>query len=547
MSFHIVKGCALAALLLSVALLLGTPALAQTRGISVVPVTTRQGQRVELYKGSHALLVGVSDYTAGWPDLESIPGELDQLQNALARQGFSVTRVKNPDSRGIKRAFEDFIDKYGYDQENRLLFFYSGHGYTRKLGRRQKGYLVPADAPNPNKDEKGFARKALTMSQVQTWAREIEAKHALFLFDSCFSGTVFKSRALPTPRHISDKTTRPVRQFITAGSAGEEVPANSVFLPSFIRAIEGEGDINGDGYVTGTELGQFLHEKVLGYNAGQTPQYGKIQDPALDEGDFVFPLAAALTKAVPRTAPAAPSRSIDAEEEFWKTIRDSNDKAMFQAYLREYPRGRFAALARVKIKQLEKLSEAPRTAKLSQTPQSAVVDIEMPTKAAAGIDSRAMKPSEQGEEPPKKKLAIFAPYLPSVLERLGQLTTDTLQNRISKLNNLEISYPFLVSLTEKSAHHDDIKSNAWSGFISKEPNDDFIYAKAKELDADYVLIYTGTVRDARRQRSGSYKAYLYDIHAKTQHVKKGKWISGVFHVYVADEFMSLLSDLNISK
>jgi len=318
-SLRIVKGCGLAALLLSAALLLGTQAFAQTRGIGVVQVTTRQGQRVELYKGSHALLVGVSDYTAGWPDLESIPGELDQLQNALERQGFSVTRVMNPDSRGIKRAFEDFIDKYGYDQENRLLFFYSGHGYTRKLGRRQKGYLVPVDAPNPNKDEKGFARKALTMNQVQTWAREIEAKHALFLFDSCFSGTIFKSRALPTPRHISDMTTRPVRQFITAGSAGEEVPANSVFLPSFIRAIEGEGDINGDGYVTGTELGQFLHEKVLRYSTGQTPQYGKIQDPALDEGDFVFRLASALTKAVPRTAPAAPSRTIDAEEEFWKS------------------------------------------------------------------------------------------------------------------------------------------------------------------------------------------------------------------------------------
>ena len=138
-------------------------------------------------------------------------------------------------------------------------------------------------------------------------------------------------------------------------------------------------------------------------------------------------------------------------------------------------------------------------------------------------------------------------YLPSALDRFRQLTTDTLQNQISKLNNLEISYSFLVSLTEKSAHHDDIKSNAWSGFFSKDPNDDFIYAKAKEMDADYVLIYTGTVQDARRPRSGSYKAYIYDIHAKTRHVRKGKWASGLFHIYVADEFMSLLSDLNINK
>ncbi|MEE8435894.1 MAG: formylglycine-generating enzyme family protein, partial [bacterium] len=136
-----------------------------------------------------------------------------------------------------------------------------------------------------------------------TWAREIEAKHALFLFDSCFSGTIFKTRALPVPRHISDKTAKPVRQFITAGSAGEEVPAESVFLPSFIRAIEGEGDLNRDGYVTGTELGQFLHERVLGYDLGQTPQYGKIRDPALDEGDFVFPLKATVRRATGGSAP----------------------------------------------------------------------------------------------------------------------------------------------------------------------------------------------------------------------------------------------------
>ncbi|MCH8888766.1 MAG: hypothetical protein IIC13_19500, partial [SAR324 cluster bacterium] len=108
------------------------------------------------------------------------------------------------------------------------------------------------------------------------------------LFDSCFSGTIFRARALPVPRYITNKTAKPVRQFITAGSAGEEVPAKSVFLPSFIRAIEGEGDTNRDGYVTGSELGAFLNQRVLSYDTGQTPQYGKIRDPDLDEGDFVF-------------------------------------------------------------------------------------------------------------------------------------------------------------------------------------------------------------------------------------------------------------------
>jgi hypothetical protein len=92
------------------------------------------------------------------------------------------------------------------------------------------------------------------------------------------------------PPHISDIVAKPVRQFITAGSAGEEVPAKSVFTPSFIRALRGEGDIDRDGYVTGTELGMYLHKQVLNYDTGQSPQYGKIKDPDYDEGDFVFKL-----------------------------------------------------------------------------------------------------------------------------------------------------------------------------------------------------------------------------------------------------------------
>ncbi len=258
------------------------------KGIGVV-IKTLSGKKIQLYKESHALVIGASNYT-GLPKLECVPNEIDQVEVALKKQGFQVKKVMNPKSYQLKKAFEDFINKYGYDEDNRLLFFFSGHGYSRKGGKR--GYLVPVDAPNPEFDKKGFMRKALGMGQVLTWSRQLESKHALFLFDSCFSGTIFKAKAIPKhPPHISAVTSQPVRQFISAGSAGEEVPASSVFTPSFIRALKGEGDLNEDGYITGTEMGMYLHEKVLSYERGQTPQYGKIKDPDLDEGDFVFQLA----------------------------------------------------------------------------------------------------------------------------------------------------------------------------------------------------------------------------------------------------------------
>ncbi len=97
-------------------------------------------------------------------------------------------------------------------------------------------------------------------------------------------------RAKP-PVYISYKTARQVRQFITAGGADETVPDNSIFKKQIIEALQGEADRNDDGYLTGTELGEFLEEKVVVYSReAQHPQYGKIRDPNLDKGDFVFKL-----------------------------------------------------------------------------------------------------------------------------------------------------------------------------------------------------------------------------------------------------------------
>ncbi|OQY54656.1 MAG: hypothetical protein DRR08_22100 [Candidatus Parabeggiatoa sp. nov. 2] len=281
--------------------------------VSPVVVPSPHGNQIlSSYSGSYALLIGESDYTE-WPSLESIPGELQQVQTLLTSKGFHVEKSLNLNAKQLRARFEKFINDYGFDKNNRLLFFYSGHGYTRN----NKGYIVPTDAPNPQlneKSEKGFLKKAVGMNQILTWARRMEAKHALFLFDSCFSGTVFKAKSLPKmPRQISQMAKLPVRQFITAGSADEEVPAKSVFTPAFIDALQYRlGDLYKDGYVTGEELGLYLKNKVHEHSE-QTPQYGKIRDYDLSRGDFVFAvgsgtqLATASSPTVPPHVPVSPA------------------------------------------------------------------------------------------------------------------------------------------------------------------------------------------------------------------------------------------------
>ena len=101
------------------------------------------------------------------------------------------------------------------------------------------------------------------MEQVLSWAKQIEFKHTLFLFDSCFSGSVHQSRAVTVPEDISYLTAKPVRQYISARSANYPVPTVRVFHNLFIRANNGKADLDKDGYVTGVELDMFLHKQIL--------------------------------------------------------------------------------------------------------------------------------------------------------------------------------------------------------------------------------------------------------------------------------------------
>ncbi|EDN68461.1 conserved hypothetical protein [Beggiatoa sp. PS] len=107
------------------------------------------------YTGSYALLIGESDYTHSWQDLNAIPGELQLVEDLLKSQDFQVETVLNLNASQLRNTINHFINQYGFQKENRLLFFYSGHGHTHN----DKGYLVPIDVPHPNVDEKVFCKK----------------------------------------------------------------------------------------------------------------------------------------------------------------------------------------------------------------------------------------------------------------------------------------------------------------------------------------------------------------------------------------------------
>ena len=258
-----------------------------------VVATTPEGKEIHLYNNSYALVLGNGNYSNGWDPLPGALRDVDDVAKALKRNGFKVTLKKNLTRGSFNEVFGRFCYKYGRNRNNRLLFYYAGHGHTEKMATNEDlGYLVMVDAPSPETDPMGFELSSVDMQTMMTWAKKVKARHVLFMFDSCFSGSVLNLRERVVPQNISESIKLPVRQFITAGRANEPVPDHSIFKVAFLDLLEGrDREPIPDGYITGEELGLYLKNKVPEYNPAQHPQYGKIKDIRLDKGDFVFRLA----------------------------------------------------------------------------------------------------------------------------------------------------------------------------------------------------------------------------------------------------------------
>ena len=184
----------------------------------------------------------------------------------------------------------------------------------------------------------------LSMDEFGNIAREIEARHALFLFDSCFAGTVFEAtrsqaQSLPVADEVGKLVGEPVRMFITAGDEKQQVPDTSEFRRSVIRALEGEADIDRDGFVLSSEIGFYVHDQVR-KTSRLRPMWGKMNRHGFDRGEVLFagrPPAAASGGWLPER--------IRSELAAWREALSKPTIDRFRNFLNLYPDGLFATVA----------------------------------------------------------------------------------------------------------------------------------------------------------------------------------------------------------
>ena len=124
------------------------------RGANTITVRTRQGEEIELYKDSYALVVGNGSYAEGWSQLSGVRQDVDEVADVLEEHGFSVTLKKDLTKPEFEKVFADFVVNAGGNPYSRLLFYYTGHGYTQKMATGEDlGYLVMVDTPPPEKTQ----------------------------------------------------------------------------------------------------------------------------------------------------------------------------------------------------------------------------------------------------------------------------------------------------------------------------------------------------------------------------------------------------------
>ncbi|PCJ54971.1 MAG: peptidase C14 caspase catalytic subunit p20 [Planctomycetota bacterium] len=242
------------------------------------------------YANSRALIIGLNKYCSA-PHLEFAVNDAKAIAKILIdkfnfkKENVIILLDKKATRSKILSAYLSWANG-GTDPNDRLLFYFAGHGYTTTGRRGEVGYLVPFDG-NPEDLSSLIRWEEITKSSDL-----IDGKHILFLMDACYGGLALTRSLSPgSMRYLKDMQLRYSRQVLTAGKADEQVadsggpiPDHSIFTGHLLQALEGEAVIK-DEIITANSVMAYVTEKVSrDNNSIQTPHYGYLEG----DGDFIF-------------------------------------------------------------------------------------------------------------------------------------------------------------------------------------------------------------------------------------------------------------------
>jgi len=241
----------------------------------------------------YALVVGISKYASiRWKNLPYARSDAENVADLLKQKGFEVLSLYDRDA--TRHAILARLEKNiapRIQPNDQVLFYFSGHGYTKQNGDALDTYLIPYDKENIEINENQIY---ISMSDLERQSKMMAvAKHQLFLIDapiSVIDHSKGDSIMLTNPDYLKLVTQKKARQILTAGKNKKlpfdsKMPLHNVLSKLFVKGLEkGRADINGDGIITCLELCSFIMPRAT--NEGQKPDYGTFNGHGI--GEFVF-------------------------------------------------------------------------------------------------------------------------------------------------------------------------------------------------------------------------------------------------------------------
>ncbi|MHC1737317.1 MAG: hypothetical protein AB9882_04850 [Ignavibacteriaceae bacterium] len=227
----------------------------------------------------YAVLIGVDTYKdSKIPTLSNPTKDATNLRDILTKRYTfdkeNVVLLKNPSRAELLLALGNLRKKI--TEEDNFLIFYAGHGFwDRDISQ---GYWLPSDAEKDNR------ANWISNGDLRDNIRGIKSKHTLLISDACFSGGIFKTRAIldDAPPSVNEVYKMTSRKGMTSGTL-TEVPDESPFLKYLVKRLSD----NNQKYLPAESLFSSLKTAVIN-NSKQVPQYGEIQDAGDEGGDFIF-------------------------------------------------------------------------------------------------------------------------------------------------------------------------------------------------------------------------------------------------------------------
>jgi hypothetical protein len=310
---------------------------------------THESGKLGKYK---ALIIGINDYKGPKiPDLETATNGATGMAKVLKEKyGFKVKLLL--DREATKEAIYGELRHLTVSTKpnDSVLIYFSGHGDLDRT--YDGGWWIPADAVGGN------PVTYLDNVQIQKAMRSMKARHVLLVSDACYSGTLFrKARSLPAVidnKYYLSLYNEKSRWGMTSGNktpvSDQGTGGHSVFAYQLIKELE-----KSDKPFLSTQEIYTRIASIIGNNSEQTPLCGPIVNTGDHGGEFVFVASMKKelppTPTIPKVCQSTPSK--DEDMLFWQSVRNSDDPALFDAYLKTFPNGIFALIAKRKIETLK--------------------------------------------------------------------------------------------------------------------------------------------------------------------------------------------------